>query len=395
MFVLIPICISLIVTLVIFLSPVWPVTKDIEWREREQNIKKTIVFLVATVTLTSFISLLMWGCGTAKVWDYEVWNYKIVKVTHEERWSVEESRTREVPDGTDKDGNTTYRTETYYVTEYYGPYWKAIDEYGSANSIDAATYQHWIRVWANEKKIGEHRGSAAGFDTPITGGIFDANWTVDFARIYPWSAIRRYKNKVRYSHSVLKLQEPTKALLKQYPRPADQGNPTPVLAYGGKSFDDAEIDLLRRTNAEMGPKWLVHSILVTFAGDVSRAVVDDILIAWQNPNKNELVTFIAIGASNQVKWCEVHSWMDNTTIHAVLRDELMLQPFTVKGYSDLLLKHCPKLWHKKSFKDFDYLRVEVNYGWKVASLILSIIAVIGAFFVIEANVDKFPDFRRY
>jgi hypothetical protein len=403
MFILIPVIISLLATLVIFLSPVWPV-KNVSASEKQFNLKKTGVFLAATVILTSLISLLMWVFGTLNVWDCEVWNYKVVKIRHDEKWTEKERRTRQVACGTEtyytgsgkdrrKHTRTKYKTEVYYVTETYGPYWKLTDEYGETHNTDEPTYNYWKNVWANEQRIGEHKGSAAGFfDTPITGGIFESKWTNDFAKICPYADIHRYKNKVRYSHSVLKLQEPTPELLAKYPRPADQGNTSPVISYGSPKIkiSDDDVMLLRRVNASLGVQKRIHAMLIVF-WDEPRTVVDDVLMAWRNPNKNELCTFISLGADRTVNWVEVHSWMDNTALHGTIEKGLAGEKFYMEKYADLLLKNCPRMWTKKDFRDFDYLRVDVSSGWKIASLVLCLIAVVGAFVVVEKTMSD--DFR--
>jgi len=399
MFILIPVIISLLTTLAIFLSPVWPV-KNVSVSERQLNLKKTGVFLAATVVLTSLISLLMWIFGTLNVWDCEVWNYRVVKIRHDERWTERESRTRQVACGTETittgsgknrrtSTRTKYRTETYYVTETYGPYWKSTDEYGDNHSIDEATYNYWKTIWANERRTGEHHGSSAGFDRAITGGVFGSNWTNDFAKIYPFSDIHRYKNKVRYSHSVFKLQEPTPELMAKYPRPADQGNTCPVISYGNPKIkiSDDDVMLLRRVNASLGVQKRIHAVLIVF-WDEPRTIVNDVLVAWQNPNKNELCTFISLKADGTVNWVESHSWMDNTELHGIIDTGLSGEHFQMEKYAKLLLENCHRKWIKKDFRDFDYLRVDVATGWKIASLALCIIVVIGAFIVVEKIIQE-------
>jgi len=394
MFIAIPLLLPAIAVVAILISPLWCITKGCVI-ERRINKKRLLVFSLSSLVFSAIVSGVLWGCGTLKVWDKEVWNYKISKVQYEEKWSERESRTRRVACGTDSKGNTRYRTETYYVTEYHGPYWKSADEYGNTRNIDESVYQNWKRVWANEKKTGIHKGSAAGLGTPITGGIFECGWTGDFERIFPWSDIHKYKNKVRHSHSVLKYKEPTRELEKKYPRPADTGNTSPVLSYG-RSFSEQEVNLLHRTNAHLGRRYLVHPILVVFGQDATRGAVDDVLSAWQGPNKNELVTFAAL-KDDKILWCEVHSWMDNTTLHATLRDELVKERFTAGRYSDLLLKYVPKQWRKKSFKDFEYLQVEVHWGWGVGAVLASIMGILGAFLLVNRciEVPNLSDFSSF
>jgi len=403
----IPILVPVLAALVILISPKWNVVKqpgDFNTRYNlRENRKRFAIFLVVSFVLTGLVSGGLYWIGSAKMWYKEVWNNKITKVRHEEKWTTKEQRSRQVPDGTETyytgtganrtaHTRTKYRTEYYYVTETHGPYWNAYDDQGSKNSISSATYQKWMKLWANEKKVGEHRGSSAGFDRAITGGIFESYWPKTFETMYPYATIHKYKNKVRQAPSVLKLPEPTEELAQKYPRPADKGNTSPVIYYGGK-LPDADDMLLRRVNAKLGRRYQIHSILVVFSGDSPRTAADDVLRAWQGPNKNELATFMSIDGT-QVKWCEVHSWLDNTTIHGIVRDGLMGEPFSCQRYADLLLESVPKHWHRKQFEDFEYLKVNIHWGWSMGAFLASIVIVWFVYFGLDGGFSRVSDRMR-
>jgi hypothetical protein len=190
-------------------------------------------------------------------------------------------------------------------------------------------------------------------------------------------------NKIRVSHSVLKWGEATPEQLSKYPRPVDKGNTSPVIPYGGFGVSEPDLLFLQRINASFGRKYEIHAMLVLFGKDVGRDVVTDVLTAWQGPNKNELVTFVSLDGQT-VRWVEVHSWMDNTTLHATLRDELAGQDFTVKRYGELLQRYVPTLWHRKHFTPLnEYLRVDIHPGWLWLAVILSVICGIVSYIVIE------------
>jgi hypothetical protein len=78
--------------------------------------------------------------------------------------------------------------------------------------------------------------------------------------------------------------------------------------------------------------------------------------------------------------------MDNTTLHAILRDELAGKPFTVARYAGLLREYCPKYWARKHFRDFDYLKVSINPSWFIVGLVLSIALGVGSYILIEGKV---------
>jgi len=301
------------------------------------------------------------------------------------RWTTHETRTETYTTGSGKNEQTHIRIVHY--TETHGPYWTSIDEYGSESSISESEYNHWKAVWKNEKRTGMHKGSSAGFDRSIDGPIYECLWPHTFDTIWPHAEIHKYVNKIRASHSVLKYGEATPQQLERFPRPADKKNTSPVVIYGGLNASGADMLFLQRINASLGRSREVHPILVVFGKDEPRGAVTDALTAWQGPNKNELVTFLSLDGQT-IRWVEVHSWMDDTTLHAVLRDELMGQPFTVKRYGELLQEYVPKLWHRKHFTPINaYLRVAIHPGWIFLAFFLSIATGVGSYFVIDRTTE--------
>jgi hypothetical protein len=208
-------------------------------------------------------------------------------------------------------------------------------------------------------------------------------WPNTFETTYPKSDIRKYTNKVRMSDSVFKGKEATKQQKERFPRPADKGNASPVFVYGGVGLYDDESLFLKRINASLGSSKQIHTILMVFGKDEPRSVVDDVLTAWQGPNKNELVTFVSVDGKD-VRWVEVHSWMDNTALHAMLRDEIAGEPFSIMRYGELLRKYVPSMWVRKKFTPLnEYLRVPIPAGYVVWAIVLSIAVGIGSYFGIS------------
>jgi len=391
---LIPILIPVLAAFVILVSPKWNVVKqpgdfNSGWSLRE-NRKRFGIFLLVSFILTGLVAGgLYWG-GTAKMWYKEVWNNKVLRMKHEEKWTTHETRTETYTTGSGKNQQT--HTRIVHYTEDHGPYWTLYDDQGKRHRTNEGVYRKWVGIWGNEKKTGENKGSAAGFDRAITGGIFESHWPKTFETIHPRASIHKYKNKVRQAPSVLNLGEPTEELVKRYPRPADQNNTSPIIYLGGV-LPDADDLLLRRVNAKLGRQCEIHTILVVFPKDAPRSVMDDVLVAWQGPNKNELATFLSIDGRT-VKWCEVHSWLDNTTIHGIVRDAMMGEPFSCQRYADMLLENVPRHWHRKEFVDFDYLKVNIHWGWIVSALVLSIIIVFLVYFGLDGGFERVADRRR-
>ncbi|MFW6121980.1 MAG: hypothetical protein ACOC80_13945 [Petrotogales bacterium] len=383
LFITITILIPFVFALGVLISPLWPVSRKNSSCEsiRKKNMKKFLTFLLCTTFISAIGSFLLYYLGTRSMYSNEIWSFRIDKIKHEERWSEREMRTRQVPSGTDSKGNITYRTETYYVTEYYGPYWKACDEYGTVHHISQKIYNYWKNIWGNQKKVGRHKGSSAGFDRCISGDIYECYWNGEREKIYPFSVIHSYKNKIRCSNSVMRYREPTPELEEKYPRPADTKNLNPIIGYGMNFTYDEQLKL-RRVNAELGRKHQVHVLLLVF-NKQDRSVVDDVLSAWQGPNKNELVIFVGVGNDRNVKWIDVHSWMDDTTIHGVIRDQMVNKILSIDGLSDILYKAIPEHWDRKEFEDFEYINVDIHWAWFMGSFVFAVVASISSFLVIN------------
>ena len=403
-FIVMTILLPLLAALGILISPWWPVTsdgttrrmltKENPWINRSshadcmrQNRLKFGIFIGGSIVASGLICGLLYFGATRKMHFNEVWNYKITSIEHHEKWTTREMRTRQVPSGTDSKGNIIYRTETYYVTETHGPYWYANDEYGRKNFTNEDIYNYWAKFWNNQRQTGIHKGSSAGWGNAITGRIFQCDWLGTFETIYPWSEINSYVNKVRVSRSsVFNLAEPTKEQLKKYPRPADEKNARPVITYG-PSVDPDGVMFIRRVNANFGVSKQIHALIVVFNAKDGRESINDVLTAWRGPNKNELVIFVGLEADRTIKWCEVHSWMDNTTLHAMVRDGISGKKFDLVMIGGLLNDYIPKHWHRKHFRDFEYLKIDIHWGWCFTGFMLIVLIMAATFFVVEYKIE--------
>lgn len=336
--------------------------------------KEVFVIPISVVVGLVLFSFIGYWIGTSHSRFNEVWNYKGVSMKYEERWNELHTYTVEVADGTDKDGNTTYHTETRTEIVDYGPYWKLYDEYGSETSISEGEYNDWKNIWwKNEKKVGHHSGYS------ISGNIYEITWDGSFDKIYPMSSIKTYVNKVRAcKNSVLRYAEASEELKKKFPRPADENNASPVIQYGFNYFSNDDMLYLRRVNAHLGPRNLIHPMFVIFDSGVGMGIVNDVMSAWQGPNKNELVIFLGVNKDTKnIDLVKCESWMDNTTIYGYISDGLLNKKINAMDMGETLMVNVPKYWHKKSFKDFDYLQVEMS-GWGyIFVIVMDIIGMIG------------------
>ena len=381
----IPALVPLLGAIILLLSPKWPVFK---WHgatndyETMLSWQKFGIYMAVNIVLCGLIAWGMWACAIHKQYFHEVWNMRTISIRHEMEWTTHETYTT-----TTKCGKSTVTTIHHY-TKHHGPFWYRGDEYGHEFEINQGEYDHWSQVWKTEKQTGTHRGSSAGWESKIDGPIYESKWPQTFETVWPSTEVHSYINKIRVSNSILRYGgTPSRALSERYPRPVDVGNTSPVINYGGSGVTGDEMLYLQRINAGMGSKREIHPILVIFGKDADQDQVADVLTAWQGPNMNELVTFISLDGK-KLRWIEVHSWMDNTTLHATLRDELMGQPFSVRLYGQLLQQYVPKLWLRKDFTTInEYLHISISPLWILMGALLSVLVGIGSYFVIENMVE--------
>ncbi len=363
-----------------------------KWERLQMGAMITLGFIGGS----GMLAMIILFAGTDNAKYSEIWNYKVVSIKHTEEWTVRESRTREVSCGTDKKGNTKYRTETYYVTEHYGPYWNSTDEYGDVHTISQEEYDKWAKIWGNSKVVGHHKGTATLLHTAISGDIFQCVWAGDFDRMYPFHYIRNYVNKVRATKNIWSTAEPDAKDKALFTRPADVGNVIPIVSYdsSGSMFNDEEKLYLERKNCIWGPSKQMHLMLVIFnSKDSGIDMVARVLNAWQGPNKNELCVFMGLDADRKTTWIQTVSWMDDTTLHALINDHWLGKRIDVKEFAGFIDGNL-KNWKRKSFKDFDYIRIEICNGAKIIDCILQILLYIG--YVITLVVvlrDNFSDGR--
>lgn len=337
----------------------------------------------------------------------EVWNFRISAIEHHEFWDEEVScrhphyvtKTRTVTK-TDSKGRSYTTTETYqeqdgyehaYDVDEHPEHWTAVDEYGHGHGISYSDYVSWQAVWHNEVFVNLHHTSVHSRD----GNAYRCTWPGTFETIYPWSSIEQYENKVRVSRTNFGFRTADKATVARFPRPVDQGDVSVLHGYG-VAVDAAAEAKLRRMNADFGKTYRIHTLVLLFdcakdGQDVMLAVRD----AWQGPNKNELVVCIGMTQSGVIDWVDVMSWMDDTTIHALIRQDLTAQvtPGTAPTFNgdrlvQVLRERIPKYWQKKDFRAFDYLGVETPWWVWLICVIFAAGAGVGALAIIEAYEDR-------
>lgn len=329
----------------------------------------------------------------------EVWACKVVAVRYYERWNERVACRHPIyvtQTHTDSKGNS-YTTQTLvgyehaYDVDDHPEHWEAVTEGdGDEHEIDHSTYAEWVRQWNNRHFVNMHRH----YHT-INGNMYETVWDGRFYSIYPWQTTHTYENKVRVSRSAFSFVRVDEATRKAYPRPADVG--TDCLFGYGVGMNAGDEWNLRRLNAELGPSYRVRCLVLLFdANQYGQDVVERVRNAWQGPNKNELVTCVGIGTGGKVVWCDVFSWMEDTTIHSLVRQDVVaMGNYDTGNLLNVLRTNVKAEWHKRSFKDFDYLSVSLPVGYVVTSYLLSLVTCVAGYVIVEKNcqTDRLSNYR--
>lgn len=324
------------------------------------NIYESKLFLAFSLPLSLLGGLSVYYLIYNSLTSYqEIWNYPIQTVNYYEPWTEEEETCT-----TDKDGHKD--CNTHYIR--HDAKWTATDYYGDDHNISHEEYDYWKSRWHNQTE-----DDLFHFDQTLSsrfkgeGDRWYSDWPGQFETLFPWSQIKNYRNKLRATHTVFDFTSVDENTRKHWPRPVDQKNTNPIISSNvGYSGDD--LFYLKQLNALWGPKYEIHTILYLLDGNQypDRSIVETILSAWKGPNKNELVTFVAV-QEDKIKWAEVASWMDDTTIHSLMRQDIQaLTKFRVSGIIDIYRKYIPAKWKRKEFADFSYVNVPMSalsYLW--------------------------------
>ena len=320
--------------------------------------------------------------------DIEYWGDLIQRVEYYEYYEIwdHETCTRQVPCGTDEDGNTKYRTETYDCShlDRYPAHWEAITVSGWKFSISKEKYLELMeRFEANATFQDMHRERECGFGDRVIkdGNMYYGTWGREPEKSYAVSKINTYKNKVQNSNSVFNYQKISEKEVQEYqlfdyPKVQNRRIPTILGGEGIDSLLQAE-DKFHFLNGDLGPRKQLHTWILLFKNKpLNIAHLQEAY--WKGGNKNEFVVCIGIDDSLNVQWCHPFSWTEVQELKINTRNFVIDQKnLSLVQLSDYLYLELNEKWVRKEFKDFDYLTIEPPTWALITAFILQILFNIG------------------
>lgn len=310
-----------------------------------------IIYIAATIILAALSWLIVWAVTSRST---EYLGGFVTSVMHYDEWDELVEKTREVPCGTDKDGHTQYRTETYKEVVEHPEYWtmrttldkreKQIDEYMFETfverfDVDADFVPMYRNYYTKDGNAQEYL------------------WDGRKSTLEPCTKEHKYRNPFKHSNSIFRYtdigQEVAKNMgLYDYP-PVNWLNQSPVL---GAEVDEAALNELNYINAVYGQKYQFRLFVLIFPAKLGVETVEKQKGYWHGGNKNELVVCLGVNDENRVEWCGAFSWCDEPWLEVETRSWFAKNDtLDLLSYAYWLEENVPSKWHRKEFSDFQYV----------------------------------------
>ena len=358
----------------------------IAWK-REMVWWEYLVLITGSVVLTlSFSEIFREG----NCHDTEYLGGYITKITHYDDWDewIHKTCTRQVPDGKDSKGNTTYRTETYDCSyrEYHPERWMYTDDLGREHHFYSKS-----EFWDAHSELGKPRSVFRDMHRHYytkDGDAQDYFWdsSIEHLRSLTWK--HSYQNKIKgSSSSVMRFKDISKEEAKtlglyDYPEVRAQDQ-SPVI---GIKTGLLTLKTLKYINSFYGRRKQFRLYVLGWTGK-SIAISEEQRSYWQGGNKNEFVVCLGY-FGDSVTWVNAFSWCDDPKLEIATERYFKDNPkLDLIAYSKWLEENLG-MWKRKEFKDFDYISIPLSSGQQIALFILTILFNIIIAVLLVGNEQK-------
>ncbi len=324
----------------------------------------------AALTLFLFLSTLVSGCigYSSMVTDTEVWGGWVTKAEYYEEWNeyIHQTCTRTVSCG--KDCTTTETYDCSYV-RYHAPQYWVYTSNGESISISKESWEILDAKFGNTHFHDMHRHYHS-----IDGDMYQAVWMGDEPAYTKIFTTHTYVNKVQNNSGVFHFENVDPKGLYAYPE-SDLWNNRAVLGiYNGSADADS---ILQKYNSKRGAAKQVKLYLLLFNGGIEQAL--DQRAFWKGGNKNEFVLCVGI-KDRKVSWVQHFCWSPegyagNDEIGIEMRSWVG-KDVNLPSLSTELTTLVDSKWRRKSFKEFEYLDVDMPTGVYVTVIVLSSLAFV-------------------
>jgi hypothetical protein len=295
------------------------------------------------------------GSYTKRVIYYQAWDEEVPC-----RHPVYCTRTYEC--GTSKEPRTC--TESYvcgyehaYDVDYHPEHWTKENNSGNEYSISQSEYNILKNRFATKTYFVElHRDYHS-----IDGDAYYTDWGGEPEKSDAMTSEGSYTNKIKVSHSIFKFEdidEKTKKLWSLYDYPSVSGYyQSNVLGYKVDEITNRKMQYL---NGFYGSSKQFRTYILFFRNQ-SPEVAYKQRSYWEGGNKNEFIICIGLDNLGKFDWVKCFSWMDKPELEVEVQDYFNInKDLNLSKFADWMPKQIEQHWHRKPFKDFDYLEIELT-----------------------------------
>ena len=134
---------------------------------------------------------------------------------------------------------------------------------------------------------------------------------------------------------------------------------------------------LAMTLRSLGPTKQVNVVLV-FVNTSNPLYADALNRAWLGGKKNDVVVVIGTTQYPKIDWVRVLSWTDEEIFKVQLRDAVFDQKTVDKTQTmSIISTHIVQTFKRKSMKDFEYLKDEIQPDTEIVVLV-ALMAIVGS-----------------
>ena len=375
--------------IIVFIIPILTVIilgvffrKNTVWWEYLLVILPTILFYFGIKSIILYTSSL----------SSEYYGNYIVKIKHYDDWDewVHKTCTRSVYAGKDSKGNSKYRTETYDCSyrDYHPDYWVMVDNNNYEIYISKQEYDSIKSIWNTpEVFIDMHRDYMT-----IDGDAQSHDWDNNKKHIKTITTEHKYINKIKNSLSVFNFREisdaeANKLGIYNYPKIVDYDQ-NPII--GLKNCTDDDIISVKYLNGIYGKEKQFRMFLLFYYNKDIQISLDQ-QSYWAGGNKNEFSVCIGLDSlTNKIQWVNAFSWMDKPTLEVNVESYLNSRDsVNIPEFAEYVNRLIPSQWQRKEFKDFDYLKPELNNrSYFILITLVLLYNILISIFIIKNDVNN-------
>lgn len=375
-------------------------------------------YLILIVPSLIITTLVYYGMISSSTSDVEYYGDHVTEIRYYEDWNewITETCTETY---TDADGNTQTRTYDCSHSEYHSEYWTQVTATGNELNISKKEYNRLSKLWNTNKIFVDMRRDYYTND----GDMYRQEYDNNIFTSKTITTTHHYVNKIPNSYSVFgfsKITEDDAKKIGLYDYPELVSNKDNEGIFSSGSLDQSpflgykptkkELSTWKYINGVYGPKYQIRIFILYFYNQ-SPSIVQEQKSYWYGGNKNELIYCFGLDSiTKKIQWVDAFSWSDKPTLEVNFRsfysDKERVNLYELATWTQ---NSVPKMWHRKEFKDFDYIDIQLTGNQMLwlfiivmfVNLALSLFIIYNSFSydkdgnIIDSSYSSSDIFRRY